>query len=107
MPDLTNTMICWNLGGEVALVPWPDTHRLSDRYQSTSGACYTHVHEADFEQRKVFAFIDALKLMVGYKCDPAVVHAAFLCLDEYVDGLPDDMLPPDLLAQRLHGFDEV
>lgn len=47
MRNLTDTMICWNPGGDVALV-----------------------------------------------------HNALLGLEKYVDGLPDDMLPPDILAAR-------
>ena len=53
--------------------------------------------------RKCRAFIDAMTLVVRDGCDPHKVHAAMMGLDEYVDALPDDMLPRDLLAKRMEG----
>lgn len=100
MRNLTDTMICWNPGGEVALFPWPDTTRASKPYRRTYGACCREVPGMDFEQRKLMVFIEAAVLIVRDRCDPQVVHQALLGLEEYVDGLPSDMLPKHLLAQR-------
>lgn len=101
--NLTNTMICWDMGGNVALVPWPDRRGASDKFQRSTGACYDVVRGGDFEQRKCRAFIDAMTLVVRDGCDPHKVHAAMMGLDEYVDALPDDMLTRDLLAKRMEG----
>ena len=98
--NLTNTMICWDVGGEVALVPWPDKRGLSDKYQRSTGACYDVVRQGNFEQRKCRAFIDAMTLIVRDGCEPKEVHTAFMNIEEYVDGLPDDMLPSELYAKR-------
>lgn len=95
-----DTMICWDLGGKVGTVSWPDNRGVSDAYQRTCGAAYFGGTKATFEQRKCRAFIDAMTLIVRDGCDPAEVHKAFLKIDEYVDGLPDDMLTRDLLAKR-------
>ena len=58
--NLTNTMICWDMGGNVALVPWPDRRGASDKFQRSTGACYDVVRGGDFEQRKCRAFIDVV-----------------------------------------------
>ena len=69
------------------------------------GACYLSVQKSNFEARKCRVFIDALTLIVRDGCDPQKVHAALLGLDEYVDGLPDDMLPKSLLRKRIEEED--
>ena len=100
MANLTNTMICWDYAGKVGLVPWPDERGLSDEYEMSHGACWFHVQELSFEQRKCLAFIEATILIVRDKCDPQAVHQAFLGLEEYAHGLPDEMLPKELLRIR-------
>ena len=101
MKRLDEVMICWNPGGDVAVVNWPDESQASKGYRMTSGACYAKTHKLDHEQRKTLVFIDAVKLIVRDGCDPWKVHQALLGVKEYVDGLPNDMLPKDLLTQRL------
>ncbi len=92
MQNALNMMLCWDPGTDnVALVPWPDTTGKSDRYLMTGLACYTHIQNMDFEQRKKQIFIDAMHLIVRDRCDPASVHAALLGLEEYCDGCADDM----------------
>ena len=92
MANLTDTMICWNRGsGEVALVPWPDTRRVSREYDCSTGACETHIREADFDRRKGFAFMEAVNMIVGDSCDPVTVHNTLLDLEEYRSGLPEDL----------------
>lgn len=100
MADLTNTMICWDYEGKVGLVPYPDERNLSYDYEMSHGACWAYVHKLDFEQRKCLAFIEATILIVRDKCDPQEVHRAFLGLEEYAHGLPDEMLPKELLRKR-------
>ena len=99
MRNLTDTMICWNMGGEVALVPWPEKG-AGKKYRYSAGACYIKIKDSSFEARKTYAFILATILMTRDKCEPQVVHSAFLGLEEYVDGLPDDMFPPELLDKQ-------
>ena len=43
---------------------------------------------------------EAMILIVRDKCDPQAVHQAFLGLEEYAHGLPDEMLPKELLRKR-------
>jgi len=105
MADLTNTMICWNPGGDVALVSWPARGEEDSKFSMSSGACYFSVQKSNFEARKCRVFIDALTLIVRDGCDPQKVHAALLGLDEYVDGLPDDMLPKSLLRKCIEKED--
>lgn len=91
MADYTNTMLCWNDRGDVALVPWPDTERRAQRLTKSGGAAYSAVRNASFDERKTRVFIDAVHLIVRDGCDPHVVHRALLGLDEYRDGLAEDM----------------
>lgn len=100
MANLKDTMFCWNPGGNVVLIPWPDESGLGRAYRRSGGACYAHIRDMDFEERKTIAFVEAVVLIVRDGCAPETVHQAFLGLDEYVDGLPDDMLPKSLLAKR-------
>lgn len=97
---MTNMMFCWNPGGSVALVPWPDTANRSKAFSMSGGACYSHTHKMSFEERKAMAFIEAVILIVRDQCDPHEVHKAFLGLEEYAHGLPDEMLPKELLRIR-------
>ncbi|MFM0514248.1 hypothetical protein [Paraburkholderia sp. RL17-373-BIF-A] len=94
--NFTNTMLCWNPRGDVCLIPWPDTTGESDAFERTSGACYTHIETAGFEQRKAHAFIAAMHLIIRDGCDPVTVHCALLGLDEYRDGLA-----PELVGQNV------
>ncbi len=92
-PNATNRMLCWDFDSDrVALVPWPDTRRLSDAYDCTSLACYTEIQDMDFEARKKAVFIEAMHLIVRDGCDPLAVHRALLGLEEYRDGLAEDAL---------------
>lgn len=95
MADLTDTMVCWNLGGEVALVPWPASCGEDRPYLYTDGACWFHVQESPLAKRKLYALEIFMKLTVAYKCDPQVVHKALLGLKEYRAAIPSDMLPEE------------
>jgi hypothetical protein len=88
---MTEVMLCWKPGtGDVRLVRWPDPDRISAGLQSAF-ACYRFVHEMTHEQRKTHAFVTAMHLIVRDGCDPAAVHEALLCVEEYRDGCSDDM----------------
>jgi len=100
MRSLTNTMICWNPGGDVALFDWPDADRASRQYQRANGACNSFVQYMDFEQRKLLVFTTAIMIIVRDNCDPQAVHQALLGLEEYASELPGGMLPEELLAMR-------
>lgn len=85
-------ILCWTPGtDQVALVEWPDQTRASDQFKSTGLACYTHIHELSFEQRKTDIFVAATCLVVRDRCDPMAVHRALSGLKEYCDGCPPDM----------------
>ena len=97
-----NTMLCWNPSdmqprreqkerGAVALVPWPDHRSLSDQYVMSGLAAYRNIQTGSFEHRKLMIFITAVQAIVRDGCDPMAVHNALLGLEEYRDGLADDM----------------
>ena len=92
MKSVKNMMLCWNPGtSEVDVVPWPDKIRLSDKYQMSTLACNEHMRKAPRRDRKTYAFIEAMVLIIRDECDPMAVHKALLNLEEYKDGCPDDM----------------
>jgi hypothetical protein len=95
VPNALTHMLCWNQNSaEVALVPWPDYARASDRYDCTGLACNKDVQRATFEQRKTIVFIEAWHLVIGDGVDPAAVHRALWPLDEYRAGLAADVPTP-------------
>jgi hypothetical protein len=87
--NCTNTMLCWNPGGDVELFPLGDTR--ADKYDMSSLATYRHIQQGSFEHRKTMVFIEGMKLIIRDGCDPQKVHKALLGLEEYRDGLPDDV----------------
>ena len=91
--NATNGMLCWTPGTDrVKVVPWPDTGGLSDGYSMTALACWSYMRRGlSFEKRKAIVFCEAVHLMVRDNVPPAAVHEALLALDEYRDGLADDM----------------
>jgi len=99
--NLKNTMVCWNKGGNVELIDLSDPGGRSGRYEYSGGACYGSIRDADFQERKCMAFILANTLIVRDGCDPKHVHTALSGLEEYIDGLPDDMLS---VAERKKRF---
>jgi len=101
MLNLENTMVCWNVGGDVELFAWGDTSKKCRCYEMSSGACYEHIRTASFIERKCEAFILANMLIIRDKCDPTTVHKALSGLEEYIDGLPDEMLSPANRRKRL------
>lgn len=85
-------MLCWTPGtDEVALVPWPDVTRRSDNYECSTLACNTDIQQGGFAYRKMAVFVEAVHLVIRDECDPQAVHRALLGLEEYRDGLSDDM----------------
>ena len=91
--NATNSMLCWNCdSSDVALVPWPDYERKSDKYDMTSLACYADCNSASFEKRKMIVFLEFAHLVVRDGVCPFALHNVLLELDEYRDGLADDML---------------
>ena len=92
MATATEVMLCWTPGtAEVALIPWPDYARASDRYRSSTLACWDYVRQSDFRQRKLIVFMEAMHLIVRDGVPPQAVHEALLGLEEYRDGCSDDM----------------
>ena len=91
--NATNGQLCWNPGtDQVEVGPWPNDTGWGKKYKMSGLACYSHVKQMDFEQRKTIVFIEAVHLIVGDRCDPLAVHRALLNLEEYQDGLADDLL---------------
>lgn len=90
--NATNAMLCWDPDSDhVALLPWPDTARRSDRYRMTTLACNAELHQMTLEQRKTQVFIEAMHLIIRDNCDPKAVHRALMGLDEYRHGCSPDM----------------
>lgn len=95
--NLTNTMVCWNPDStEIALVPWPDRVGASDNYDFTEGACDSKYDRKNFEHRKMLVFILAMQMIIRDNMPPNLVHSVLLSLEEYKDGLADDV--PGVLA---------
>jgi hypothetical protein len=84
-----NAMLLWNPGpeGEVEVVPWPSNERRDLMYSALCG-----LGNASPIERKAMVFIEAMHLIVNWKCDPIKVHKALLNLEEYRDGCSDEML---------------
>ncbi len=80
----TKAMIAWNPGTEDIVVgPCPDADGWSDRYMSTSGACFTPLHSMSPENQRALLFINFNKIVVR-DCVPVhAAHRAFLAIDEY------------------------
>lgn len=97
--NLLNRMICWiPETDDVMLFPWPDNNdklgileRSTGKHYHTGGACWAAIRKMTFEQRKTTVFIEAIHMIVRDKCDPMAVHFALCGLDEYRDGLADDV----------------
>lgn len=100
MKDATNTMLCWNPGGEVRLVPWPAEGRARNLHMSAL-ACWGHVRGADFRDRQIAVFAEAMAAIVRDGCSPNAVHQACLGLEEYRAAIAEDMLTP--FPDPLHG----
>lgn len=85
-------MLCWNPNSaDVALVPWPDSARLSERFIFTGLACNAYIQGMSFKQRKEAIFVEAMHLIVRDQCDPIAVHQALIALKEYCAGCSPDM----------------
>lgn len=85
-------ILCWNSNSdEVAIVPFPDTDRLSKDYDFTALACYADMRYKSFEELKTIVFIEAMHLIVRDGCDPVAVHKALSAVKEYCDGCANDM----------------
>lgn len=89
MNDATNTILCWNLGGEVRLIPWPAGGRARG-FEVSTLACFDHVRTADFKDRQVAVLAEALAAIVRDGCNPNEVHQACMGLDEYRAAMPAD-----------------
>jgi hypothetical protein len=85
-------MLCWNANSDqVGLVDWPDHNRSSNRYDASTLACNSNVHEMTPEQLTAQCFIEAMHLIVRDGCDPQAVHRALCGVSEYQDGLSNDV----------------
>jgi hypothetical protein len=90
--NATNAMLCWDVGtANIKLVFWPDTERRSDGFDCTTLACYKHIREKTFEERKTVVFVEAMHLIIRDGCNPQAVHNALIHLEEYRDGCSGDM----------------
>lgn len=86
-----NHMFCWTPDtADVALVPWPDYARRSDRYDFTTLACNTATHRMTDIERVAHVLAEAVCAMTRDGCPPAAVHACLLGLEEYRAAMPED-----------------
>lgn len=90
MSDATDTMLCWNPGGEVRLIPWP-ARRRAGGFDFSALACCDDVRSASFRDRQVAVLAEALVAVVRDGCDPGEVHRACMSLDEYRAAMPADI----------------
>jgi hypothetical protein len=81
---LAETMIAWDpKTGEVKIGPVPDRTGWSRHLPKTVGACYVDFQEASPTEKLVHLFTYFVAITVHDGVDPAVVHKAFLGIDEY------------------------
>lgn len=91
--NATNSMLCWNINSnDVRLVDWPDIDRESSAFLMSTLACYSEIRNASLEYRKTHVFVEFVHLVVRDGVDPVALHNVMMDLDEYRDGLADDML---------------
>jgi hypothetical protein len=84
------SMICWTPNThEIELLPWPDTERLSDRYDCTWGACNSFLHKCSGKQLAIVLAIKALQLVSEYDMPPKKVMNVFMEIDEFRDALEE------------------
>lgn len=88
-----NKMLCWNSGtDQIALVEWPDKTNCSRAYENTALAASAYVRDLEPTELKLLVSRLAIRLIVHDRCDPQAVHRALLPLEEYRDGLSEDLL---------------
>lgn len=88
--NLKNTMIYWNADtNEVRLVDWPAS-RKDDGFCSW-GACNTEISGGSFTFRRSMLFIHAYHMALE-GVSPEKIHRALIPLDEYRDGIAEDLL---------------
>lgn len=88
-------MFAWNPdSSQVEIGPWPDKTRWSDKYDMTGGATYSHVREKEGAELVGYMFIEAMHLIIRDNVDPIAVHNAFCLIDEYRQGLAQDVPLP-------------
>ena len=90
--DSRKYMFCWiPETDQAALVPWPDTRRLSDRYEYSALACNANFHRMSFQGRKTQILCEAIHAIVRDRVPADVVHRVLLPLAEYRDAMASDM----------------
>lgn len=97
---LSEAMLAWSRGGPVAVIPHPDERGLSDRYEMTAGACWSHWRRSDEKTLKLKLMVEVWHLAAFYDVPPADLHKALLVIPEYRDMLADDCLPTEFQHER-------
>jgi len=73
--------------GLIAVVPWPDRHRLSDEFSWTFGACDAATHKLGVPERERWLLQAFHGAVVGGGLDPVRVHLALAAFGEYANAL--------------------
>ena len=89
--DAKNSVLLWNPGTDQVVVLAKPLEGRGAGYSCSSLGCYADFQVWSFEKRKLQVFIEAMHLIVRDGCDPMAVHRALCDLDEYQDGLSEDM----------------
>lgn len=100
---MSEALIAWTSNGEckVGRLLREGERDWTDGYEMTGGAAYTRVRRMEGEAAKAQAFIEWHTLVLRDGVDPKQAHEEFLQIDEYRDGLADEMLPLKYFRQRL------
>ena len=95
-----DALIAWNgnnewdrddpLREQVKVASVPVHPGWADGYRCTGGACMAGRRGHEKWKQIALLFIDFQTLVVNYKIDPAVVHDAFLAIDEYRQRISPD-----------------
>lgn len=89
-------MFAWNPNSnDIEIGPWPDSTGWSDKYRMTGGATYSHLRSMSKTELIGYMFIEAMHLIIRDKVDPIAVHNAFCQIDEYREGLAEDVPKPN------------
>lgn len=90
-----DAVIAWNNNSdEIEVGPLNGMREWAKPYRMTIGACGGTTWGGKGDRAKLMVFIEAWIRVVRDGVGVRAVHNAFLKIDEYRDGLPDDALYP-------------
>lgn len=93
MRTLNNTMICWNVGGPVKLVAWPDERRKWHGFEYQNGGSNHDVSKMTLDAAVEWVAGLAVRLAKEYRVRPEIVHRTLREIYEYERAISYGMVP--------------